>query len=795
MIALALTGPAAAEAGPRVTVVVELAAEPVHGKRGLAGRNAVRAIESVERRVESRILALDRSAEVGWRYRHVLAGFSVSVPAELVDDLQQLPEIVAVYPSVTYRPLLSKTPGDIGATELWGSGVGENRGRGIKVGVIDDGIDAAHPFFDPSGFTTPPGFPRGQTDFTSAKVIVARAFPPRRGGWVHASKPFDPVHSFHGTHVAGIAAGNERTQTPVGGGAVETISGVAPLAQVGNYKALTIPTAAGLGLNGNSPELVAAIEAAVEDGMDVINLSLGQPEVPPGRDVVAKALDSAATAGVVPVVAAGNDFDTFGNGGLSSPGSAEQAITVAASGGSKPRQAPFSSGGPTPLGNAFKPDLTAPGVSVLSAHPMRDSGYGRLSGTSMAAPHVAGAAALLRERHPGWTVEQIKSALVVTGSRVNRTNRPARQSPSTRQGGGFVRLPVADVPGIFVSPQGLSFGRVEVSDRPQSESRRLLVRDAAGAESLWAVRIAGPTLRRGVRVTAPTTVEAHDEITITVDVQPNAREGERTGWVVLRRNGESRRVPFWFRVTKPKLPNVNAGRLSSPGTVAASTAGGTALVHRYRYPEGTGTARRSLRGPEIAYRVRLSDPVANLGVVVISEASGVAVEPRIVERNDENRLVGRSGLPLVTNPYLERFGRRSATSAALLPGPGEYTLVFDSPSRRTAGSFLFRWWVNDVAPPRIRVPAKRGRVIRARIVDAGAGVDPASIWYSIDGGRSRRPRFDPRTGLATITLRNAKPGRHELEITAADYQELKNTENVARILPNTRTLKTTVIVP
>ncbi len=787
--------PAAAGAGPRVTVVVELAAEPVHGQRGLAGRNAVRTIEAVERRVESRILTLDRGAEIGWRYRRVLAGFSVSVPAELADDLRDLPEVAAVYPSVTYRPLLSNTPGEIGATDLWGPGLGENRGWGIKIGIIDDGIDASHPFFDPSGFATPPAYPKGEADFTSAKVIVARAFPPPRGGWVHAGKPFDPVHSFHGTHVAGIAAGNEGTRAPASGGTVETISGVAPLAQIGNYKALTIPTAPGLGLNGNSPEIVAAIEAAVEDGMDVINLSLGQPEVPPGRDVVAKALDSAATAGVVPVVAAGNDFDTFGTGALSSPGSAEQAVTVAASGGSKPRQASFSSGGPTPLGNVFKPDVTAPGVSVLSAHPMRQSGYSRLSGTSMAAPHVAGAAALLRERHPGWTVEQIKSALVVTGRRVNRTNRPARQSPSTRQGGGFVRLAVADDPEIFVSPQGLAFGRIEVLDRPQSESRRLLVRDAAGTESVWAVRIVGPTLRRGVRVTAPATVEAPDLITISVDVQPNAREGERTGWIVLRRNGDSRRVPFWFRVTKARLPDVSAARLSSPGMVAASTAGGTTLVHRYRYPQGTGATRRSLRGPEVAYRVRLSDPVANLGAVVISEGSGVAVEPRIVERNDENRLVGRSALPLVINPYLERFGQRSPTSAALLPGPGEYTLVFDSASRKTAGGFVFRWWVDDVAPPRIRVPAKRGRVFSARITDAGAGVDPASISYSIDGGRPRRPRFDPETGIATITLRNAKPGRHELEITAADYQELKNTENVPRILPNTRTLKTTVTVP
>ena len=68
------------------------------------------------------------------------------------------------------------------------------------------------------------------------------------------------------------------------------ISGVAPRAYLGNYKALTIPTDADVGLDGNSPELVAAIEAAVADGMDVINMSLGEPEIEPSRDIVVQAL-------------------------------------------------------------------------------------------------------------------------------------------------------------------------------------------------------------------------------------------------------------------------------------------------------------------------------------------------------------------------------------------------------------------------------------------------------------------------------------------------------------------------
>ena len=148
-----------------------------------------------------------------------------------------------------------------------------------------------------------------------------------------------------------------------------------PRAYLGNYKALTIPTDADVGLDGNSPELVAAIEAAVADGMDVINMSLGEPEVEPARDIVAEALSAAARAGVVPVVAAGNDFGEFGRGSLSSPGSTRDAITVGAVTTSRANApgivASFSSSGPTPLSLQLKPEVSAPGVNILSAAPGR----------------------------------------------------------------------------------------------------------------------------------------------------------------------------------------------------------------------------------------------------------------------------------------------------------------------------------------------------------------------------------------------------------------------------------------
>src|SRR5215210_943682 len=412
-----------------VEVVVSLSQKPLATTRWRAGRQLQsRTMVNAQAAMAQRIHAALPAARIRWRYRLVANGMAVVVPRSQLGRLTALPGVDTVYPSVRYRPQLDRSPQQIGAPALWGPGPSyPNAGQGIKIGIIDEGIDQTHPFFSPAGFTMPAGFPKGQTAYTSAKVIVARAFPPAGARWKNASKPFDPELSSHGTHVAGIAAGN--ANTPAEG---VRISGVAPRAYLGNYKALTIPTDADVGLDGNSPELVAAIEAAVADGMDVINMSLGEPEIEPSRDIVVQALAAAARAGVVSVVAAGNDFADFGRGSIGSPGSAPDAITVGAV--STSRSGPddvvgsFSSSGPTPLSLRLKPEVSAPGVSIFSAAP--GDSYATLSGTSMAAPHVAGGAALLLQRHPTWTPAQIKSALVLTGDAAYANAVKSQETPT-----------------------------------------------------------------------------------------------------------------------------------------------------------------------------------------------------------------------------------------------------------------------------------------------------------------------------------------------------------------------------
>ena len=309
----------------------------------------------------------------------------------------------------------------------------------MKIGVIDTGVDQAHPF-DPSGYSMPAGFPKGQVRFTTAKVIVARAFPPPRARNRSAGLAFDG-DSLWARDTRGRDRRRQRTNT------CERPDGVGRRA-ARVHRQLQGPGRDGLGLEPerNAPEIVAAIEAAVRDGMDVLNLSIGEPEIEPRRDVVALALDAAAEAGVVSVVAAGNDFNDLGAGSISSPANSLSAITVGAvemtGAPSRGTHAEFSSVGPTTMSQRLKPDVAAPGVDVLSSVP---DGWSS-PGTSMASPHVA-EPRRCRATPYGLdpTAGQVRARPVGHG----RRRRERRRAAPTFQGGGVVSLTKADRPLVF----------------------------------------------------------------------------------------------------------------------------------------------------------------------------------------------------------------------------------------------------------------------------------------------------------------------------------------------------------
>ncbi len=781
--------------GPLTEVIVELASPPLAAANpGRATYGPVRKLGLATAASRSYLARLDReqdalarriessipSATVRWRYSIVANGLAVALPPAALPRLRQVAGIAHVTPPVAYRLALDRSPTQIGAPALWGP-VLDTAGQGTKIGILDEGIDQTHPFFDPRAYAMPAGYPKGDTAFTSAKVIVARAFPPAGSTYANASKPFDPAESSHGLHVAGIAAGNAGTRAAGG----VTVSGVAPKAYLGNYKIYTQPTDAGVGLDGNAPEIVAGIEAAVADGMDVINLSIGEPSVPLTRDPVARALGAAADAGVVPVVAAGNEFEDLGAGSVTSPGDAPKAITVAAvtttKSGAANVIAGFSSAGPTPLSLLLKPDVAAPGVQILSAAP--GAGWATLNGTSMASPHVAGSAALLRQRHPGWTVAQIKSALSQSGNAALVAAGGAEAGP-TREGGGVVDLVRADKPLLFADPTNLSFGYLRAG---ATAARAISLTDAGGGAGDWVVSIQASASTAGVGFSAPATIIVPGVVELSAAAISASPEGEASGFVVLTRGADRRRIPFWVRVTAPKLASARHGTLRKPGNYRSTTRGGASLVTSYRYPERGG----ELPGPERVFRVTLGrKAVANFGVVVTSLARGVKVEPRIVVAGDENRLLGPVALPVNQNPYLRGFGEPVLAAGAILPATGSYDIVFDSLSAATAGAFGFRLWIDDRTAPSVRAAPRsvpRGKALLVRASDGGSGIDATSLYVTVDG-KEQTATF--RDGVIRVPTTALRRGAHTLRIQVSDYQETRNTENVARILGNTRVVTT-----
>jgi subtilisin family serine protease len=763
--------------GDRVEVVVTLdrpSLAVAMGTRARASTPYSRAIAADQSRLAERIGRKLPGAAVRWHYHYVLNALAVVLPGREVERLRALPGVHDVYRSARYAPALDESPSVIKAPQLWGPNLA-TAGQGIKIGIIDDGIDQAHRFFSPAGFTAPPGFPKGQKAYTTAKVIVARAFPPPGLKWKYGSRPFDPVGSEHATHVAGIAAGDYNATQRNG----HVVSGIAPHAYLGNYKVLTAPTP-GVGLDGNSPEIVKGIDAAVGDGMNVINLSLGEPEVDLDRDIVVQALDAAAQAGVVPVVAAGNDFSDFGEGSISSPGDAPRAITAAAV--SKADEiADFSSGGPSGIDLGFKPDVSAPGVNIYSSVP---SGWDSFSGTSMAAPHVAGGAALLLQRHPTWTPAQVKSALALTGSPVWVDARHTRETAATREGGGLINLAVANDPLVFAAPTSVSFGFLS---RGANSAKSVALTDAGGGAGTWTVTITPQVAQAGATVSAPATVTVPGSLVLHANGNARASEGETMGFVVLSRGTTTRRFPYWLRVDVPRLGRARHTGLSRPGLYRGNTAGRPAHVSCYRYPADPSPLEvpPCLPGPEQVFRFLLRRPAANFGVAIVKRARGVHVQPRVVRAGDESRLTGYAGLPLNLNPYLSTYDLPWPTAGAVRPDAGAYDIVFDTRSRREAGRFTFRFWIGDTKPPTIRLltpHVRKGAAVRAAVTDAGAGVDPSTVHATVDGAPATAHY---RAGRVRISTAGLDSGRHSLVIRASDYQESKNMENTGPILPNT----------
>jgi len=261
-------------------------------------------------------------------YDLVLNAVAVRLDGRPVDALLTAPGVASVELSQLYHPTMNLSLALINAG-IGNAGGTANGGRGVKVGVIDTGIAQDHPFFNPAGFSYPAEFPKSDprcTALTTAKVIAARVYYFNDNKITQNGFDCTAVQE-HGSHVAGTIGGvpfpgASATPVPVAG----TLSGVAPGVWLGNYNVFPGPIS-----NARSEDIAQAVEDAVADGMDVLNLSLGgsHPSGKANPDVLESALNHAADAGVVAAVAAGNAGPALST--IESPGEADRVITAAAS--------------------------------------------------------------------------------------------------------------------------------------------------------------------------------------------------------------------------------------------------------------------------------------------------------------------------------------------------------------------------------------------------------------------------------------------------------------------------------
>jgi subtilisin family serine protease len=914
-------------------------------------------------------------ARVGRRFQIVLDGLTVSLPITKLPALAQLSFVRKIYPSVTYHLLTDTSPGVIGADEL--HALTGARGEGVKIGIVDDGVDNANPFLAPEGLAYPPGFPRGGKKWTSPKVIVARAFPGPNSGRP-GRLAVDRRASFHATHVAGIAAGDPGTCSPGGRDHPPTcgLSGVAPRAYIGNYRVFNVPTP--IGHIANTPEIAAAFEFAVRDGMDVINFSGGGAETEPVNDAMIDVIHNVAAAGVVPVISAGNDRDDFGMGSVGSPGTAPDAITVAAvsnthvfapilsvrttgapaslqripvasSGGSRfpggftftPRElvdvgtltgvggvnverhlcgpdsdtnnetksslrpgslsgmialasrghctfvskairaaragaiglvlvdnrpgeanaiplqlalpagmisdldgarlrtylattggrtevtisniisrddtgrsgivTSFSSGGPTAFEHLLKPDVSAPGGSVLSSTLPEFSGgppFAVFDGTSMAAPHVTGAAALLVQVHPAWTAQQVKSALMSTAAPAWSDTARTQEAAVTLGGAGLVALPRAAGPQVFTQPSSLSFQDLNVNHG--SDSRALLVRvtDAVGGAGTWQVQLVPQAATAGASLDVPAALTlapgGEADLVAVAHAGADSVAGEDYGFIVLRRGDVTRRIPYEFFVGRPQVELMPVKKLVR--FQLGNTLAGTSRVTSYCCPAAPFGQPPDYVGPtmdesgaETTYATSIDRPVANLGVAVESATAGSLIEPWFLGSPNERDVQGYAGTPVNVNELMFDFGIDLGAAGASFPKVQRFYVTVDSGSdpfsgRPLPGRYVLRSWVNDVKPPKIRLLTRRvaqGRpTIVARVTDKGAGVDPLSLVIAYRNVLVGAVLYDPGSGVAIFPLpqqaSSIPAGRTRAVVSASDFQESKNVNGIGDdILPNT----------
>ncbi|WP_203183957.1 S8 family peptidase [Streptomyces pratensis] len=530
---------------------------------------------------------------------------------------------------------LDKSVPQINAPQAWADG---HTGKGVTVAVLDSGYDTDHP--DLAG-----------------RVTVSSNF---LGG---ATAEDD---NGHGTHVASTIAGVD-----------STYRGVAPDASLAVGKVCdntgSCPTSA----------VLAGIDWAVNTvHAKVVNMSLGgaADETDPA---IAAINDLSASTGTLFVVAAGNDGE-YGLGTVGAPAIANAALAVGAVNADE-ELAPFSSRGPRPSDNAVKPDITAPGVSIVAAK--AGGGHTAKSGTSMATPHVAGSAALVAQAHPDWNGEQIKTALM--NSAVPNAKRSAYQ-----QGTGRVDVGRASRQTVLASPANLTT-TAGWSDGAGKDTEQTVTftnsGDSATTLDLALEKPLSPTAQPGNgeqfsvdrdQVTVP----AHGTATATVTTRATLLPHGPWSAVLTASQGGTPVTRTILGVNSP-VPShqVTLHAEQRDGTPATGTA---LMVNRWtgdRYPVRLTAGTGAVTVPEAQYWIgmTINSGTGTERTTTMAATSVTPVEDTTVD------LDARTAVPVAVDVH-DPAARATAVQAALaLPaGTGTYTLSVVTTGER-AGQALY----------------------------------------------------------------------------------------------------------
>lgn len=598
--------------------------------------------ERIAKQVQSQI----PEGEIRREFEQLFNGFSFQLPENKIAHLLTIEGIKRVDPNILYSVTLDESVPFIGGERIRSKLDDEgNRltGKGVKIAVIDTGVDYQHPDL--------------KENFKGGFDVVDQDEDPM--------ETIEGLKTIHGTHVAGIIAANGK------------IKGVAPEAEIYAYRAL------GPGGKGTTEQVIEAIEKAVEDGVDIINLSLGNTVNGPDWPT-SIALDKAVEKGIVAVTSNGNSGPNMWTVG--SPGTSTKAISVGASTpplnvpyltivgsrkeiplnsmvGAKPWKlkrdlelvdcglgteedisnevknkvalikrgiipfsekvriakeagakavviynntpgdfvgsleqsfdipvasitgqdgtwmkneilennhyartiyrkeedqiASFSSRGPVTYNWEIKPDVVAPGVAIDSTIP---KGYLGLNGTSMSAPHVAGAAALIKQAHPDWTPEQIKAAIMNTAKPI--VSKDGERYSPHEQGTGRIQIEKAVNTDTLVYPGTISFGNWKINQSRNTKNIELTIKNTSDKTKIYHVK---PPFEipDGVQWKVPfaTIIKANEEkkVPITIDIAPSVlSSGIHYGEFTIEGGKEEVKVPYMFFIEEPNYPRLMA---------------------------------------------------------------------------------------------------------------------------------------------------------------------------------------------------------------------------------------------